>query len=300
MNRKGEIAELAAVLRPHIALITNIGSAHIGILGSKQAIAEEKKNIFSQFAGDGIALVPEDDEYRDFLAAGVKGRVCFYGAKSFKELEGTRSLGLEGSEIRWGGERIRFALPGAHNLADALAALAVAREISVSSGAVRRGLEKAAPLFGRAEILRGRTTVIRDCYNANPESLEKAIEFCEGLDWSGRRIYVIGDMLELGESSRPAHERIGRLLAGSGADKVFLYGKETEAAAAIMAADGRRPFFHTADRDELSAALDAYVQSGDLVLLKGSRRCALEQLSDMLAGPQAGALAAGPAGQGGC
>ncbi|MDR1252309.1 MAG: UDP-N-acetylmuramoyl-tripeptide--D-alanyl-D-alanine ligase [Treponema sp.] len=294
MNRRGEIAELAAVLKPDIALITNIGSAHIGILGSKQAIAEEKKNIFSRFAGNGIALIPEDDEFRDFLARDVRGRVCFYGTKSFDELGEVKNLGLEGSEIRWGREHIRFGLPGKHNLADALAALAIAREIPVGHGAVKRGLESVRPLFGRGEILRGRTTVIRDCYNANPESFEKAVEFCDSLDWPGRRVYVIGDMLELGDNSGAAHDRAGRLLAVSAADMVFLYGKQTEITAAAMRAASKNgtgsamnSFFHTGDMGELSRALDAYIQNGDLVLLKGSRGCALEQLSDMLAGEAA-------------
>jgi UDP-N-acetylmuramoyl-tripeptide--D-alanyl-D-alanine ligase len=287
MNHRGEIACLAEVLKPNIALITNIGSAHIGILGNKEAIAEEKKHIFSQFAGKGIALIPEDDEYRDFLARDVNGRVCFYGASSFEELKEVKNLGLEGSEIRWDGETIRFALPGAHSLADALAALAIAREVPVSRNAMKRGLESARPLFGRGEILRGRATVIRDCYNANPESMERALEFCDSLDWSGRRIYVIADMLELGENSRAAHEGIGRLLAESKADKIFLYGKEVEAAIGVIekaaAVSGAKPFFHTGDMRELSRALDSYIQCGDLVLLKGSRACALEQLSGILA-----------------
>ena len=222
----------------------------------------------------------------------MRGRVCFYGAKSFEELGEIKDLGLEGTEIRWGGELIRFALPGKHNLADAFAALAIAGEIPVKGGAVKRGLEAVRPLFGRGEILRGRTTVIRDCYNANPEALRDAVEFCDSLDWPGRRVYVIGDMLELGENSRAAHERVGRLLAASAAARVFLYGKETEAtAAAIRAASekgkGAVSFFHTGDMEELSRALDAYVQNGDLVLLKGSRGCNLEQLSGMLAGAAA-------------
>jgi UDP-N-acetylmuramoyl-tripeptide--D-alanyl-D-alanine ligase len=283
MNRRGEIAELAAVLRPHIALITNIGSAHIGILGSKAAIAAEKKQIFSRFTGAEIALIPEDDEFGDFLAEGVRGRVRRYGPKSLGELEAARGLGLDGSEIVWAGQRIHFPLPGGHNLANALAALAIAREVPVGRDAVRRGLESARPLFGRGEILRGRTTVIRDCYNANPESLAKAVEFCDSLDWPGRRMYVIGDMLELGGDSRAAHEQAGRLLAASKADAVFLYGNET-AAAASAAGRGTASCFHTRDMGELAHALDSTVRNGDLVLLKGSRGCALEQLSDMLTG----------------
>jgi UDP-N-acetylmuramoyl-tripeptide--D-alanyl-D-alanine ligase len=287
MNRRGEIAELAAVLKPNIALITNIGSAHIGILGTKQAIAEEKKNIFSQFTGSGIALIPEDDEYRDFLARGVTGQVRFYGEQSFKELGATRSLGLEGSEIVWQGERIRFALPGKHNLANALSAIAIAQAAQVNSGAIKRGLESVKPLFGRGEILRGRTTLVRDCYNANPQSLERALEFCDEVDWPGRKIYVLGDMLELGADSAPEHERAGRLLAASAADAVFLYGNEMRRAAALLPVN--LPVFHTCSMEELYCRLETFVQNGDLVLLKGSRGCALEQLSGMLLGdPQRG------------
>jgi UDP-N-acetylmuramoyl-tripeptide--D-alanyl-D-alanine ligase len=283
MNRKGEISELAGVLKPNIALITNIGSAHIGNIGSIRSIAEEKKNIFSNFSGNEIALIPEHDEFRDFLAEAVAGKVRFYGEGSFEELGEIKSLGLEGSEIVWAGEKIHFALPGKHNLANALAALAIAREIKVSPNAVKQGLESVRPLFGRGEILRGRTTVIRDCYNANPESLEQVLEFCDSLDWQSRRIYVIGELLEQGDNACAAHEQAGRLLAASRADKIFLYGSETETAAAVLEA-GPKPFFHTNDIHELSRVLDEYIQGGDMVLLKGSRGCALEQLSDMLTG----------------
>jgi UDP-N-acetylmuramoyl-tripeptide--D-alanyl-D-alanine ligase len=282
MNRKGEIAELAAVLKPNIALITNIGSAHIGILGSREAIAEEKRQIFSRFDGSGIALIPEDSEFRDFLAQGLRGKAVFYGPGSFPELGGTRSLGLEGSEIRWEGERVRLSLPGRHNLCNALAAIAIAREIPVSCHGIKKGMEGVKPLFGRGEILRGRTTVIRDCYNANPESAEQALAFADSVDWKGRRIYIMGDMLELGEASLSAHKRLGSLLASSKADMVFLYGKECEAAAALL--ENVKPFFYTQDMGELSAAVDRYAQDGDLALLKGSRGCALERLSPLLTG----------------
>jgi UDP-N-acetylmuramoyl-tripeptide--D-alanyl-D-alanine ligase len=124
--------------------------------------------------------------------------------------------------------------------------------------------------------------VIRDCYNSNPESLAEALQFCESLDWQGRRVYVIGDMLELGENSRSAHEAAGRLLAGSSADMVFLYGDEARAAAKVFQAGAPDRCFHSSDMGELSRALGAYVQEGDLVLLKGSRGCALERLCDVL------------------
>jgi UDP-N-acetylmuramoyl-tripeptide--D-alanyl-D-alanine ligase len=275
MNRKGEIAELATVLKPDIALITNIGSPHVGIIGSKDLIAKEKKNIFSKFNGTGVALIPADSPYRDFLAEGVPGRVSFYGESSFAELGGVKDLGLDGSEIIWDGKQARFALPGKYNLANAFAAIAISREIPVSGGAVRQGLESVKPLFGRGEIIRGKATGIQDCYNSNPESLVGAVEFCESLDWPGRRVYIIGDMLELGEDSKKAHEDTGRLLAACKADMIFLYGKETAAAAGAL---GNRRFSHTCNMEELAAAVNGYVGEGDLVLLKGSRGCALERV----------------------
>jgi UDP-N-acetylmuramoyl-tripeptide--D-alanyl-D-alanine ligase len=291
-NRAGEIAELARLYKPFIALVTNIGPAHIGIFGSIDAILYEKKQIFREFTGNETALIPEDDKYRDELARGVSGKIVFYGPAYLEELGEVKDLGLAGAEITWEGVSARFALPGRHNLKDALAAAAIAKAAGVSAAAIRRGFESAGPLFGRSEILRGRIpgkggelTLIRDCYNANPDSTSQAIAFCDGLDWPGRKVYVAGSMLELGDASRAAHEKMGRELAASSADMVFLYGRETEASAEVIAAapEGRKvPLFYTDSMDRLAASLADCVRDGDLVLLKGSRGCALEQLTDVL------------------
>jgi UDP-N-acetylmuramoyl-tripeptide--D-alanyl-D-alanine ligase len=107
MNRRGEIAELAEVLKPDIALITNIDIPHIGILGSIEAIAEEKKAIFSQFTGKEKALIPADEGFKDFLAQGVAGEIIFYGQKFFPELGEVRDLGLGGTEIIWSGKTMK-------------------------------------------------------------------------------------------------------------------------------------------------------------------------------------------------
>jgi UDP-N-acetylmuramoyl-tripeptide--D-alanyl-D-alanine ligase len=293
MNRVGEIGELAQILKPHLALITNIGSAHIGILGSKQAIAQEKKGIFSAFSGNEQALIPEDDPYRDFLAEGTKGSVCFYGPKSFEELEDLYDRGLEGIDLKWEGMPVHCRLSGKHNIRNLLAALAIAREVPVSSKAIREGLEAVQPLFGRSEILRGSVTVIRDCYNANPESMQEAIAFCDSLDWQGRRIYVIGSMLELGSASRNAHAGLGRVLAASKADWIYFFGSETQGTAAALEQariyQGQSvDFFYTDNFSCLSQVLANQIQPGDMVLLKGSRACGLERLTDVVLGVHAG------------
>jgi UDP-N-acetylmuramoyl-tripeptide--D-alanyl-D-alanine ligase len=285
MNRPGEISELARVLRPHIALITNIGFSHIGKIGSLQGIAFEKKQIFSYLKEDDIALIPAAGEFRRFLAEGLKGIPRFYGPESLEELGPVRDLGLLGSEITWAGEKVRFGLPGKHNLADALAAIALVRELGIGDRAVREGLESVRPLFGRSEIMRGDVTLIRDCYNANPESTAAAISFCDDLEYPGRKVYVLGSMLELGEDSAAAHRDLGSALARSAADRVFLYGEEMEEAAAELerttAAAG---CFHTNSMEELTALLKGYVRPGDLILLKGSRGCALERLTPVFTG----------------
>jgi UDP-N-acetylmuramoyl-tripeptide--D-alanyl-D-alanine ligase len=298
MNRKGEIAELARVLDPHIGLITNVGLSHIGNIGSSGGIALEKKQIFSCQKEDDIALIPADCRFREFLAEGLKGLVRFYGPENLEELGPVRDLGLLGTEIYWAGERAHFRLPGKHNLADALAAIAIARELGVSNTAVRQGLESARPLFGRSEIFQGDMTVIRDCYNANPESTAAAIGFCDGLEYPGRKVYVLGSMLELGEMSAAEHRELGTVLARSSADMVFLYGEEMEDTAAEMAkeyrpgggrsgGEGSVRFIHTNSMNELGASLKNYVKPGDLILVKGSRGCALERLDSVLLGEPA-------------
>jgi len=281
MNRPGEISEIAGVLKPNIALVTNIGSAHIEYFGSKEKIVSEKKCIYSYLENDGVALIPESDEYAEYLADNVKARIKYFSEKKFNELESARSLGLEGTEIMWAGEKIRFSLPGRHCFDDALAAIAIAKEVPVSNNAIKQGLESVKPLFGRLEILYGFTTVIRDCYNANPESSARAVDFCDSLEWPSRKIYVIADMLELGENSASEHEKLGFLLSVSSAKKVFLFGNEIIKAARFLEENGK-PFYQTSDINEMSRALESYINKGDLVLLKGSRGCALERLGGML------------------
>jgi UDP-N-acetylmuramoyl-tripeptide--D-alanyl-D-alanine ligase len=198
-----------------------------------------------------------------------------------------KDLGLFGSEIVWEGKAARLGLPGKFNFQNAMAAIALAAEIPVSADSIRQGIESVKPLFGRGEILAGRSTVIRDCYNSNPESAEAVLDFCDNLEWQGRKVYVIGSMLELGDETQEAHAELGRRLASCRADMVFLFGDEIFAAADVLDKARQKqglPFLYTCKRSELSQALDDYIKKGDLVLLKGSRGCELETLTEILVG----------------
>jgi UDP-N-acetylmuramoyl-tripeptide--D-alanyl-D-alanine ligase len=282
MNRRGEISELAAVLRPHIALITNVGSAHIGIIGTRRDIALEKKALFAHFSGNETALIPADDTFAEFLADGVSGKVIYYGDKP----EGwsvAEDRGLEGWLLIGGDSPdVVYRLPGRHNLRNAAAAAAIARAAGVSQRGIAAGLEAARPLFGRGEIMRGRITLVQDCYNSSPESANEAIALSDSLAWHGKRHYVFGSMLELGKESQAAHEFLGERLAASKADTVFLFGEETQAAMKKLEAVRGLQVFHTNDADELSQKLIGVLREGDMVLLKGSRACKMESIMGRL------------------
>ena len=286
MNQRGEMRALAEILTPHLALITNIGTAHIGNLGTTDAIAAEKKEIFAFFNNNNTAFIPDEDNYRDFLAEGVRGNIIFFGMNTFKEKESIKEMGLSGTNFILDGKNCSFKLPGKYNFANAIAAISLAKELSVSSESIIKGLESVKPLFGRGEIIKGKRTLIRDCYNSNPESANAALDFCDSLSWPGRKLYVLGSMLELGEKSETAHADLGSRLASSSADMIFLYGEEMKAALKRINENQNEinRVCHTTEKDELSESINKNIKDDDLVLLKGSRGCALESLTDMILG----------------
>ncbi len=285
MNRSGEMGEIARVLDPDIALITNVGTAHIGILGSRDAIAKEKKGIFSFFSGTQRGFVWEDDDFNAYLKRDTAGRVDDFGERSTPGFMSARSRGLAGFDIEWKDRIIHFPLPGRHNLLDALAAISVSIAAGASDDDIVAGLEAVEPLFGRSEILRGELTLIRDCYNSNPDSAEAVMDFCDSVKGDSRMIYVLGSMLELGPESESAHGRLGARAGRSGAAALFFFGVETEVSERAAKASGfSGAVWQGNDIDELKAALRSLTRPGDTVLLKGSRGMALERVVECLPG----------------
>jgi UDP-N-acetylmuramoyl-tripeptide--D-alanyl-D-alanine ligase len=150
MNHPGEMDVLADIVRPDAALLTNIGTAHIGLLGSQEEIAKEKKKIFAHFDGSQLAFLPEEERYLAFLREGIKGKVILFGPRSTRGYRGSENQGLGGTLIHWEGSRIRFPLFGPHNLANALGAISVARELGVPNAEIRDGLPPPPPAAVRA------------------------------------------------------------------------------------------------------------------------------------------------------
>ncbi len=279
MNRRGEMDVLSDIVRPDFALITNIGSAHIGLLGSRREIAKEKRRIFAHFDGRQTAFLPEDEEYFPFLSEGVRGRIVRYGPSSTPGYTGSESQGLDGTIIHWEGSRIRFPLFGPHNLANALGAISVARELGVPNAEISDGLQAVSPLFGRSQTISGPVTVVVDCYNANPDSMGRAVSFIEELPWGGRKIAVLGAMRELGAETAAAHRALGESLRDTSFHAVFLIGSEMEHAwAALTGSSAASRCRWVSEIEALGSQLEALVCDGDLVLLKGSRGLELEKL----------------------
>ena len=280
MNRRGEIFEIASVLFPSIAVITNIGTAHIGILGTQDAIAEEKKNIFSNFNEHCVGFVPEKDKYTSFLQQVPKGRIKTYGIKSNKLIKSVFSSGLDGTVFEYNGVFIKFPVPGKHNFLNALAAISIAEYLHLSAQEIKKGLESVKPIFGRSQIYRGTKTLVHDCYNANPDSMENAITFCDDLEWKGKKIYVLGDMLELGEKSNLLHSELGIRVAKSKVDYTLFFGNEMKFA--YDSCKNKKKCFYSDNILEISEELQSSVCNGDLVLLKASKGMALWRVAEAL------------------
>jgi UDP-N-acetylmuramoyl-tripeptide--D-alanyl-D-alanine ligase len=280
INRKGEMDELAKMYEPEIALITNIGSAHVGMFGSRDEIAREKSGIFSYFDGQQKALLWEDDDYRTYLSSKVKGSVYYFGLRSTEGLGRIENKGLDGWKIEWKGQTLDFRLPGKHNLLNACAALSIAILMELDPILAVQGLSKVQPLFGRSEICKGKITVFQDYYNANPNSMAAAIDFLSGISSTNRKVLILGSMLELGKESDNAHRDVGFMVAEMKPEAVFLFGEEMKAAeAALKEAAFRGVLMHTTDMGNLIDTVSSYVREGDLVLIKGSRSMALERIS---------------------
>jgi UDP-N-acetylmuramoyl-tripeptide--D-alanyl-D-alanine ligase len=287
INRVGEMDVLTEILRPDIVVITNIGTAHIGVFKTREVIAYEKRRALSLFDGEGVLFLDEDVDYKDFLTEDLAGRAEFFGLRNLTlsdRIFSAEANGLNGWIISLDGCEIKFPLIGEHNLKNAVCALRVGEAEGVAPELCRQALEKAEPLFGRGQIIEGSVTIIQDCYNSNADSLISSISFADELKWAGAKKYIIGDMKELGESSMDIHKAAGRVVAEGPADEVFFFGEDAEvsyneACSILSGRNGAGPrLFWTIEYEQLETELFKSLSEGDLLLLKASRSMSLERL----------------------
>lgn len=277
MSTPGEIAARCALARPDAAIITTVAEAHFGGLGSLEAIAAEKASIAAGVPAGGIVALPQGLPVLDaaLAAGGTRGRIVRVGPTSDARLSQVRP-GIDHTGFSLDGRPYEIPLPGAHNASNAALAVVVARWLGVPDEVIARGLAAATPAPMRLERLTIPTvppiTLINDAYNANPGSMRAALAVLTDFPTLGRRVAVLGDMLELGSISDRAHREL--LAAARSADLVLTVGPAFAAAGAEHAEPD--------PTDAAVARVAAALRPGDTVLVKGSRGMRLERLVSRL------------------
>lgn len=283
MNHPGEIAALAKIAAPDVAIITNIGIAHIEFMGSRDAIAYEKGALVEAVGLEGTAILNADDPFSEVMAARTRAKVVFAGIKGgtvrATDIRQT-SVGCEFTILE-GAHRCRAQLPvpGLHMVQNALLAVAAGRAFGLSIEESAVGLAAAPLTRARLQIKEvGGVQFLDDSYNANPDSMKAALRTLVELDADGKRIAVLGEMRELGEESERGHRDVGEAAAEFGVDQLIAIGNN--AAIIVRAAEhaGLQKSVAVGSTIEAAELLANLVAPGDLVLIKGSRAAQTERV----------------------
>ncbi|MDX2217943.1 MAG: UDP-N-acetylmuramoyl-tripeptide--D-alanyl-D-alanine ligase [Burkholderiales bacterium] len=283
MNHLLEIDYLTRLAEPDVALVINAGTAHIGELGSREAIAQAKGEIYAGLKAGGIAVINLHDRFGSYwqgLVADMPGvKPLTFGVLPEDDVWG--EFNGDVLTIHHAGEQVdvTLAVPGDHNLRNALAAAAGAVALGVPLANIREGLLRFRGVSGRMQMLPGDNgaRVIHDAYNANPDSVRAAIDVLA--QRPGRRILVLGDMGELGADAERMHAEIGDYIKGAGLDGLFALGKLTEHTVLQLAANA----WHFDDATELAEELRKHMDADTTVLVKGSRFMKMERVVEQIA-----------------
>jgi UDP-N-acetylmuramoyl-tripeptide--D-alanyl-D-alanine ligase len=293
MNRPGEIGRLTEIADPDVGLITNVARAHLEGLADLDGVAKAKVELVDQISPQATVLLNGDDDVLIKAASRFQKRVVTFGLGPRNEIRAhrVRGMGRDGVslEIEYRGESttVRLRVPGLQHVKNAVAAAAIALSLDIPWDQIAEGLERYAGVKGRfmLEALPCGATVIDDTYNSNPTSLRAALDSVKALKGeTGRVIVGLGEMLELGAETVPAHREAGSMVAEIGAN-VFLALGEHAGEMLEGAVEAGLP----ADRvtivtshEEMTHRIREEMRSGDLILLKGSRRIGLERVIEGL------------------
>jgi UDP-N-acetylmuramoyl-tripeptide--D-alanyl-D-alanine ligase len=294
MNHRGEIARLAAIAKPSIALVTNCGVAHIEFLGSVEAIAEEKGDLYASLGPNGVAIANLDDPLASAQARRFKGRVIEYACGRRGDVRALNPQFVDGEAFAFeletpdGQACLRVAGLGETTVTNAAGAAAAALAAGVGLEAIVTGLGAYRPPPGRMTrypIADG-ATLIDDSYNANPASMQTSLQALSALAISARAIAVVGDMGELGKAGDDAHRETGRIAAKLGIDWLIAIGER-----APRVIEGAREAGMPPARSLVASGTDTAIrlvreclQKNDWVLIKGSRAMKLERVVEALRG----------------
>ncbi|MFZ9167120.1 UDP-N-acetylmuramoyl-tripeptide--D-alanyl-D-alanine ligase [Vulcanococcus sp.] len=283
MRGLGEIDRLSRTAEPDVAVITNIGTAHIGRLGSRAAIAQAKCEITSALKPDGLVVIPAGDPLLDQALAQVwSGRICRVALSDEDGADQADLLGVllpDADQLRVGGAAYSLPLDGRHNARNFLLALAVAFELKLPAAELTR-LEVSVPGGRNRRLQQGGLTILDETYNASPEAVLAALDLLAMQP--GRRFAVLGTMLELGDQSVALHRAVAERAAAHALDGLVVVSSGAEAEAMAEAAAGLPRLVVVQHPEDAAKPLGEWLVSGDVLLLKASRGVALERLIPLL------------------
>lgn len=275
MNHPKEISYLANIAPPNFAVITNIGEAHIENFKNREAIANEKKDILRNLKAEGIAILPKDSEFFNFLVKDLKNvKVLSFGMRKDAdiscELLNHKKILIKTPKYDL---EIKSKLLGHNNISNILAAVTCAYQLKINPTKIKEGIENITPIPSRLELKEGkkRAAIIDDTYNANPSSFLSAIEVLD--EFPGKKILVIGDMAELGENSRIYHQELSRTIKETKIDITLGLGKYTKEIITLL---GRNNTWFRS-KDDLVKHLYSCMK-GSTILVKGSRSMKMEEI----------------------
>jgi UDP-N-acetylmuramoyl-tripeptide--D-alanyl-D-alanine ligase len=287
MNHPGEIAPLARIAAPQVAVITNIGIAHIEFLGSREAIAQEKGMLAEAVPADGVLVLNADDPFSDGIAKRTRARVITAGLESGDlcasniqlEENGVRFVLTDNKEQA----HVHLSVTGLHMVSNALLAAATGQIFGLSLQQIAEGLAEVRLTKGRLEqkIIRG-IRIIDDSYNANPDSMIAALRTLAHIPATGRRIAVLGKMGELGLESERGHRQVGETAGREGISCVVGVGESSDLIVESARSHGVGETFHVGTATEAAKLLQEMAHAGDVVLVKGSRSARMERIVEEL------------------
>ena len=278
MRGRGQIAELTQIARPTIGVITNVGTAHIELLGSEEAIAEAKCELLAEMPADNVAILNHDNPLLMATAAKVwHGEVLTYGF-SGGDIQGQL---IDNETVEVAGIQLLLPLPGRHNATNFLAALAVAKVLGIDWASLKAGVIMNMPT-GRSQrfTLPNDVVILDETYNAAPEAMIAALQLLADTP-GNRKIAVLGAMKELGERSQQLHQRVGETVQKLNLDGLLVLVDGQDAEAIALSAEGI-PSECFATHAELVARLKTFVQAGDRLLFKAAHSVGLDRVVNQL------------------
>jgi UDP-N-acetylmuramoyl-tripeptide--D-alanyl-D-alanine ligase len=289
-NHPGELAPLLQMIAPSHGVITNIGREHLEFFGDVAGVAREEGTIAEALPASGTLFLNGDDPWCGALARRTRARVVRAGMNEGNDYracdvacdETGVTFRVQCRQPEWEGE-YRISLLGRHQVANALLALAVGATLELDRAQIQRGLAACAAPKMRLQLWHaGGARVLDDTYNANADSMLAALQTLHDLPCAGRRIAVLGDMAELGETAGAAHGEVGRRAAALEIDQLFAVGPLAGKIAAAARDAGRRGVVELLDVDAAAQAVKNFIRPGDSVLVKASRAMRLERITSLL------------------